>query len=92
MAEHTITLTAEQEAAGLAILGSVEAVEAELQTIVNYTAGPWVTKYNADKEKTKVEAATALADKYAKLEKADQDAVDAILAKAAVVSEEPVGG
>jgi hypothetical protein len=84
MSEHVITLTEEQEKAGLALLGSEEAVTKELQTICNYTAEPWVKKYEADVAQSTASEAVELKAKYEKLAKEDKDTVDAIFAKVSV--------
>ena len=79
MSDHIITLNEEQEKAGLAILGSVEAVTAELQRICDYTANPWAAKANADAAAAAEAAAVALKTKYDKLPPEKQAQVDAII-------------
>jgi hypothetical protein len=89
MAEHMIELTEEQEKAGLAILGSVEAVTAELQRICDYTANPWVLKATTDAAAAAEAEAVALKTKYDALPPEKKEQVDAIIATAAEGQVEP---
>lgn len=95
MAEHTITLTEEQEKAGVVLLGSTEAITAELQRICDYTANPWVLKVAADNAAATATEAATMKEKYEKLDAAKKAEVDAILSSAAVEApgnEEPIEG
>jgi hypothetical protein len=84
MAEHLIVTTEDQEKAGIALLGSTEMVTKELQIICDSSMGPWVLKYNVDLIAIDASVAISMKEKYSKLEKADQLAVDTLLAKSAV--------
>ena len=93
MADYTITISDDTEKAGIALLGSSEALARELQAGIDKMTSPWVAKSIADTAKATQAEALAMKEKYAKLEKSDQAAVDEILAKEAVQAvgdEEPL--
>jgi hypothetical protein len=79
MAEYTITVSEEVRTAGIALLGSAEAFERELQAGIDKMVSPWVAKYQADAAKEVIVKAAELKAKYDAIPAERQAEIDAIL-------------
>jgi hypothetical protein len=94
MAEYTVVVNDDAVAAGIALLGSREAFERELQAGIDKMVSPWVAKYLADTAKAEIVAAAAMKEAYDRVKAANPvkaAEIDALLVVfGSVPNEEPL--